>query len=129
MPTRKRKVASLGRRLEKAYWDSIVRNAPPHIKALEWPACASKLLDDLYEKPLNRVGVKFSEEDGQLVKHEWEDKELGANIERHENAEATAQELKARYPHHWGKRGTAKIIASFEGKSVRTIQKYFKKFP
>jgi len=129
MATRKRKLGHLGRRLNEAFWDSVARNAPPYIKALDGRAYNDRFLNDLNDKRLDRVGVKFSEEDGQLLKHTWEDKELGANANGHAKAQDDAGVIKDKYPDLWGKRGRAKIIAYHEGLSVRTIQKYFKRFP
>ena len=53
----------------------------------------------------------------------------GGNDCRQANRFDKAVDLKRNYPHLWGKRGKAKVIAMEEKCSERTVQKYFKDFP
>lgn len=60
---------------------------------------------------------------------------LGANQDRHDDAEARAAKLKSRYPEIWGKRSAAKRIAAESMQvlgisiTVRTAQRYMRQFP
>ena len=127
MPTRKRKEREAKAKQREAESSKILANPPAHIvPRLHKP---SQITENMSIKgtPLNRVGAKFDEE-GNLTKHESPEG-LGANLERHENRAATAEELRERYSNIWGNRGAARKIANAEKWHIRTIQRYFKDYP
>lgn len=127
MPTRKRKEREAKAKQREAESGKILANPPAHIvPRLHKP---SQITENMSIKgtPLNRVGAKFDEE-GNLIKHESPEG-LGANLERHEDRETTAQDLRERYANIWGNRGAARTIANGEGLKIRAIQKYIKDYP
>lgn len=139
MPTKERKLREKQRKAEvralDEYYAREIGQARPHIGERLGRHSPLGEAMTLTGTPYNRVGARFDEETGQLLKQvlpgeeDGGQLELGANVERHERRRDRATELRVRYPTLWSKRGTAKQIAAAEGINVRTVQRYMKEFP
>ena len=144
MPTKDRRERERQQREFNKKWDEIVSNAPVHLrKRLGQP---SALSEKLCTKGQHNAGWAKFDERGQNIKRE-EPEGLGANLERHENKEARALDLRERYPNIWGARGAAKKIVVAERRrraerptdandldypeppSVETIRRYMRDYP
>ena len=124
MPTRKRKLKEAAQAAKQAEFDKLLEYMPPHIKSRL--GISSKIPEAFgqIEKEYLAVGCAF-DETGQLIKRSDPDEQGSGYCSRQDKlGEITL--LREKYPEEWGKRGMAKVIASKEGLSVRTIQKYFK---
>jgi hypothetical protein len=138
MPRKERKDREKQKKKLDQEWDEIVANAPEHAKSrmiadkaykrLTGKSKTSKLSENLNTKGQHDAGWAKYDEHGQHIKREDPD-ELGANLERHENKEIRAQEIRERHRNVWGNRGVAQRIAHEEGLSVETIRRYMKDFP
>lgn len=138
MPRKERKEREKQKKKLNQKWDSIIANAPDRVKR---EIAANRVFKHLTGKPLvselsknlctegqHNAGWAKYDEYGNPLKREDPD-ELGANLEKHENKEIRALEIRERHRGVWGKRGVAEGIAHEEGYSVETIRRYMKEFP
>ena len=131
MPTKVRRERELKRAEEKARQETlrknILENIPDYIRQRIASGRKSMLpLCDNIPSYLNLKGGLLTW-DGEGTPWLSPKANLNNNKRRHYR-EKDALELKLLYPAIWGKKGYAKVIAAKEELSIRTIQKYFKKF-
>lgn len=71
-------------------------------------------------------GVRYDDESGEPYQNPAPD-DLGANVERKEAAQLTAEELRRKYADLWHIRGGAKQIAAAEGIGLSTVYAHKKR--
>jgi hypothetical protein len=138
MPTKKRKEREKQKKERDQEWDEILANAPDHVKAkiiadkalkrITGKTETSGLSKSLHTKGQHDAAWAKHDEFGNPLKRE-DPEELGANLDRKEDKEYRAIEMRERHRAIWGKRGAAKQIAYAEECSVETIRRHMKEFP
>lgn len=127
MPTDKRKAKERKLAAERAAWDRLFSvETPEH--ALGKIGSPSALRDALSDAGTAYAwnGVRYDDESGEAYQNSAPD-DLGANVERQEAAQLTAEELRRKYADLWHVRGGAKQIAAAEGIGLSTVYAHMKR--
>jgi DNA-binding CsgD family transcriptional regulator len=112
---------------ERAAWDrQFSVEMPEHV--LGKMGSPSELRDALSDAGTAYAwnGVRFEKPTGEPFRNAMPD-DLGANVERQEEAQLTAEELRRRYANLWHVRGGAKQIAAAEGIGLSTVYAHMKR--
>ena len=127
MPTKERRQRDRERLAKKKALDKAASNPPAHIR--NRLGQTSELSNNLHTEGQHKAGWAKFEERGQNIEKHKDPEYQGANLERQENREIRALELRQKYAGIWGKRGVAERIAYDENLSVEAIRRYMKEFP
>jgi hypothetical protein len=138
MPTIERRKRERHQKAYNKMMDAAVANAPEHVteriiaakayKVITSKAMTSPLSESLHTKGQHNAPWAKYDEYGNPLKRE-DPEGLGANLERYEDKETRAKDIRYRHRDAWGKRGVAKRIAYEEGFSVETIRRYMRDYP
>ena len=127
MPTSKRKARERELAAERAEWDrQFSVEMPEHV--LGKMGSPSALRDALSDAGTAYAwnGFRYDDESGEPYRNPAPD-DLGANVERQEAAQLTAEELRRKYADLWHVRGGAKQIAAAEGIGLSTVYAHMKR--
>jgi hypothetical protein len=127
MPTKKRKARERELAAERAEQDRQFSVEVPEY-ALGKIGSPSELRDALSIKgsAYGWNGVRFYDETDEPHRNAMPD-DLGANVERQEQARKEAEELRRKHPECWNIRGGAKKIAAAEGIGLSTVYAHKKR--
>lgn len=127
MPTNNRKARERKLAAERAAWDrQFSVEMPEHV--LGKIGSQSALREALSNAGTAYAwnGVRYDDESGEAYQNSAPD-ELGANVERKEAAQLTAEELRRKYADLWHIRGGAKQIAAAEEIGLSTVYAHMKR--
>lgn len=112
---------------ERADWDRQFNVETPEY-VLGKMGSPSELRDALSDAGTSYAwnGVRFVKATGEPYRNAMPD-DLGANVERHEQALLTAEDLRRKYADVWHIRGSAKQIAAAEGIGLSTVHAHMKR--
>lgn len=112
---------------ERADWDRQFNVETPEY-VLGKMGSPSELRDALSDAGTSYAwnGVRYDDESGEPYQNPAPD-DLGANVERKEAAQLTAEELRRKYADLWHIRGGAKQIAAAEGIGLSTVHAHMKR--
>jgi DNA-binding CsgD family transcriptional regulator len=122
-----RKARELEIAAERAEWDrQFSVGMPEHVLGkIDSPSELSDALSDA-GTAYAWNGVRYDDESGEPYQNPAPD-DLGANVERQEEAQLTAEELRRKYADLWYIRGGAKQIAAAERISLSTVYAHMKR--
>jgi hypothetical protein len=140
MPTKERKQKEQEKRDEEARLNKIFAELPDYLRNASSVNFPKGILEIPPECNL-KGGLVSSDENGNLIP-EFEVMARGArnnrdprgiigaaNEKRRIEKELAIEDLKRRYSHLWGTSKGVSIIALREGKTARTIRRYFLEYP